>query len=124
MKNKNTAALLAFFLGGLGVHQFYLGKGGKGILYLIFCITFIPAIIAFIDGIILLTMSEDNFNRKYNYTYLATAPVSQIVNQIHVGNTNSINGSTTEELNKLVELKEKGILSELEFQAQKRKMLS
>ena len=26
MKDKTTAAILAFFLGGLGAHKFYLGK--------------------------------------------------------------------------------------------------
>lgn len=26
MKNKTTAGLLALFLGGIGVHKFYLGK--------------------------------------------------------------------------------------------------
>lgn len=36
-KSKATAAILAIFLGGLGVHHFYLGKTELGILYLIFC---------------------------------------------------------------------------------------
>lgn len=64
-KSKIAAALLAFFLGGLGVHKFYLGQIGLGILYLVFCWTFIPAIIAFIEFIILLTMSDETFNQKY-----------------------------------------------------------
>ncbi|MEO0639466.1 MAG: TM2 domain-containing protein, partial [Bacteroidota bacterium] len=34
MKSKTTAYLLWFFLGGLGIHKFYLGKAGAGILYL------------------------------------------------------------------------------------------
>ena len=34
-KSKNTALLLCFFLGALGIHQFYVGKTGKGILYLL-----------------------------------------------------------------------------------------
>ncbi len=66
MKNKMTAGLLALFLGGLGVHKFYLGENGIGVVYLLFCWTGIPAIIAFIEGIILLTMSDDDFNEKYN----------------------------------------------------------
>ena len=37
MKSKTTAVLLAFFLGGLGLHKFYLGKTFQGFLYLIFC---------------------------------------------------------------------------------------
>ena len=60
-----TAALLAFFLGGLGAHKFYLGKVGQGFLYLIFCWTFIPAIVAFIEFFIYLSTSDEDFARKY-----------------------------------------------------------
>jgi TM2 domain-containing membrane protein YozV len=35
MKSKTVAYLLWFFLGGLSVHRFYLGKVGSGILYLV-----------------------------------------------------------------------------------------
>ena len=34
-KTKVAAALLCFFLGGLGVHRFYVGKVGTGILQLL-----------------------------------------------------------------------------------------
>jgi TM2 domain-containing membrane protein YozV len=66
-KTKWIAALLAFFLGGLGVHRFYLGNAVIGILYLLFCWTFIPAIIAFCEFIYFLAVSEESFDRKYNY---------------------------------------------------------
>lgn len=66
MKNKFTAIVLAFFLGGLGIHKFYLGNSAQGILYLIFCWTFIPALLAFFDFFGLLFMSESGFNMKYN----------------------------------------------------------
>lgn len=65
-KSRIAAALLALFLGGLGVHKFYLGKIGQGFLYLIFCWTFIPAAIAFVEFIIYLCSSDENFARKYN----------------------------------------------------------
>ncbi|UZT96269.1 TM2 domain-containing protein [Chryseobacterium fluminis] len=66
MKSKSTAALLAFFLGGLGIHRFYLGQNIMGILYLVFCWTFIPALIALFDFFVLIFMSESRFNYKYN----------------------------------------------------------
>jgi TM2 domain-containing membrane protein YozV len=34
MKSTLTAYLLWFFLGFLGIHKFYLGKTGMGILYI------------------------------------------------------------------------------------------
>lgn len=63
--SKNTAGTLALFLGGLGVHKFYLGQPGKGFLYLIFCWTFIPAILGIFEAIILFSMSENEFVKKY-----------------------------------------------------------
>lgn len=67
MKSKSTATLLAFFLGGLGIHRFYLGQNGMGILYLVFCWTFIPVLIAFFDFFVFIFMSESRFNNKYNF---------------------------------------------------------
>ena len=64
-KSRMAAVLLAFFLGGIGAHKFYLGRVGWGILYLLFCWTFIPAVIAFIEFIVYLCMSDDSFAAKY-----------------------------------------------------------
>ncbi len=64
-KSKIAAGVLAILLGGLGVHKFYLGQTGLGILYLVFFWTFIPALVAFVEGIIYLTMSDDAFEAKY-----------------------------------------------------------
>jgi len=64
-KSKTTAGILALLLGGIGVHKFYLGKTGAGILYLVFFWTYIPAIVGFVEGIVYLTMSEEDFYRKY-----------------------------------------------------------
>lgn len=52
-KNNLVALLLAVFLGGLGIHKFYQGKTMQGILYLLFCWTFIPAFLALIDAIVI-----------------------------------------------------------------------
>lgn len=65
-KNKVIAGLLAIFLGGLGIHKFYLGKVGWGIIYLIFSWTWLPAIAGIIEGIVYLCMSERSFQEKYS----------------------------------------------------------
>lgn len=64
-KSKTTAGLLALFLGDLGIHKFYLGKTVLGIVYLLFCWTYIPGLIAIIEGIIYLTMDQNTFDNKY-----------------------------------------------------------
>lgn len=66
-KNKIAAGLFAILLGGLGVHKFYLGRTGWGIIYLIFCWTFIPALAGIIEGILYLTASDEEFERKYTW---------------------------------------------------------
>ena len=43
-------ALFAIFLGGIGVHKFYVKEHGWGIIYLLFCWTYIPAILGIIEG--------------------------------------------------------------------------
>nr|NNM89730.1 TM2 domain-containing protein [Bacilli bacterium] len=57
-KSKVAAGVFGILLGSLGVHKFYLGKIGMGILYLVFCWTGIPGIIGLIEGIIYLTLSD------------------------------------------------------------------
>jgi TM2 domain-containing membrane protein YozV len=65
-RSKVAAALFGIFLGSFGIHKFYLGRTGMGIVYLLFCWTFIPGIVGFIEGIVYLTMSDEAFNAKYN----------------------------------------------------------
>jgi len=64
-KSKLAGALFALLLGGIGIHKFYLGRIGWGIVYLLLCWTFIPAVVGLVESILLLVMSESDFNRKY-----------------------------------------------------------
>ncbi len=57
--SKVVYCLLAFFLGGIGIHKFYAGKIGTGILYIFFCWTAIPSFIAFIEFIVALCKKAD-----------------------------------------------------------------
>ncbi len=69
-KSKKTATILAFpILGSLGVHKFYLGQIGQGILFLIFSFSLIPTIISLFEFISYLSMSTEKFNTKFNPEY-------------------------------------------------------
>ncbi len=58
-KEKIVAILLAFFLGGFGIHNFYLGETKKGILRLLTCWIGIGGILALIDFIKMLIGSYE-----------------------------------------------------------------
>ena len=45
-----VGVLLAVFLGNFGIHHFYLGRNGLGVLYLLFFWTGIPAILGFVEA--------------------------------------------------------------------------
>ena len=65
IKDRTTAIVLAFLLGGFGAHRFYLGSAGWGILYLLFCWTLIPAVVAVIEGFIYLSQTDEGFAKNY-----------------------------------------------------------
>lgn len=62
-KSKLTAGLLGIFLGGLGVHNFYLGYTGKAVAQLLISLlscgilSWVSAIWGLIEGIMILTGS-------------------------------------------------------------------
>ncbi|MHB1331454.1 MAG: TM2 domain-containing protein [Sulfuriferula sp.] len=63
-KQRGTAILLAIFGGSIGLHKFYLGQTWQGVLYLVFCWTFIPLIFGVIEGLNMAFMSEDDFQSR------------------------------------------------------------
>lgn len=69
-KSKVTAGILAILLGGLGVQYFYLGKVGAGLLTILLDIVTcgVWSIITLIQGILMLTMSDEEFDSKFVFT--------------------------------------------------------
>ena len=63
-KSKVVAGVLALFLGGFGVHRFYLGQWW-GLFYLLFFWTFVPAIVAFIEAIVFFATDDRKWEAKY-----------------------------------------------------------
>jgi TM2 domain-containing membrane protein YozV len=48
-RDETVGVLLALFLGCFGIHHFYVGRVGLGILYCCFCWTGIPAVLGVIE---------------------------------------------------------------------------
>jgi TM2 domain-containing membrane protein YozV len=71
-RNKYVAALIAFLIGPLGIHRFYLGRTGSGIAMLILTCTIFGLVVsvpwAFIDMIRYLVMSDREFAARYART--------------------------------------------------------
>ena len=63
-KNKWVAFFLCWFLGIVGGHHFYLGSTTAGIIWLLTCGG--CSIGNFVEWIMLLMMSEEDFDAKYN----------------------------------------------------------
>ncbi|GAB6123395.1 NINE protein [Dysgonomonas termitidis] len=123
MKSKTTAAILAILLGGIGVHRFYLNQTGLGLLYLLFCWTFIPLIVSLVDFIWLLTMDENRFNLKFNTLYQPMQPSNTTITVNNGAVNNQTNNSASEEIKRLYEMKEKGIITQEEFDLKKKLLL-
>ena len=77
MKKRGIAILLAFVLGGFGVHKFYLREPGAGVFYVILQIMGlrlfgfgISTILGWVDAVRMLSMGERAFDRKYNWDHM------------------------------------------------------
>jgi TM2 domain-containing membrane protein YozV len=114
MKSKTTAILLCWFLGGIGVHKFYLGQSGAGILYLLFCWTLIPAIIAFFEFFILIFMSDHEFNQKFNGAAIGNL----------FGSVGAVSATdATKALSQLKDLYDQGVITAEEYEEKRQKLL-
>jgi len=72
-KSKTVAAFLALFGGSIGAHKFYLRDFGGGIFYIFLLFTVVKAInfpitamLGLFEAFRLFTMSQAEFDRKYN----------------------------------------------------------
>ena len=72
-RSRGLAGLLAILLGTVGVHYFYLGKTTAGIVFLLATLLscgalgIVTGIIALIQGILMMTVSQEEFERKWVY---------------------------------------------------------
>ncbi|MBO6213652.1 TM2 domain-containing protein [Algoriella xinjiangensis] len=66
-EKKLIAGILAIVIGSLGIHKFYLGYTKEGIIQIVLTVvTFgFAGVIGFIEGIIYLTKTDEEFDRIY-----------------------------------------------------------
>jgi TM2 domain-containing membrane protein YozV len=122
MKERTVAILLCFFLGNFGIHKFYLGNNGQGIIYLIFSWTFIPGIIAFFEFLGLCFMSDREFNTRFNIhadPHLLDRSSSYYSSVMPAKSSKEVT-STLYDLKKLYE---DGIITAEEYEIKRKKML-
>lgn len=69
-KDKTAAGVLAILLGGLGIQYFYVGKVAGGFLTILLSIVTcgLWSILMLVQGILMLTMSQQEFDQKYVYS--------------------------------------------------------
>ncbi len=65
-KSKVVAGVLGILLGGLGIHHFHLGSTMAGVVTLLLCCVGVGGILGLVEGILLLMMSDAEFDAKYN----------------------------------------------------------
>lgn len=118
MRNRTAAILICFFGGGFGIHKFYLGQNVQGIIYLLFCWTALPALIAFFEFLGLCFMSDREFDARFNYTQPHTLDRSS--SPIAPSRTTKDATATLYDLKKLYD---DGIITAEEYEVKRRKML-
>lgn len=72
-KSKVAAGILAIFLGGFGIHKFYLGYTTPGVILLLITLFLwwlifplvIVGVIVLIEGILYLTKTDEEFEEQY-----------------------------------------------------------
>ena len=133
MRNKYVALFLAFFFGGFGIHKFYLREKVIGVLYLLFCPTFVPFILGVLDFLNLLITSEKEFDQRYNLKFaqaknlpignLASINKSQNIKQLPNSNSENSLDANIAHLKKIKELYEQGIITPQEYEQKRRKFV-
>ena len=142
MKSKLTAGVLCLLLGGLGIHEFYLGDTKKGVYYIV---AFVGCAITGWGAILYLlfqlgvaihyfTMDQAEFDEKYNgitkganAAYIikpsTVAPVN-VVPTVDEQETTSETSSKADRLKELKQLLDEDLITKEEFEAKKSSILN
>ena len=119
-RQQKTAIILALLtvlvpLPIAGIHKFYLGQYGWGIIYLLLWSTPIPRIACAIDAVWYILQDSQSFQIHYNSGGLESISVDRMEVE-HIE-------ALTLALEKLEQLRQQGLVSELEFEQKRRQLL-
>ena len=73
-KSRGVAGLLALFLGGLGLHYFYMNKTNAGVVFLLVTLLscgvlgIVTQIISIIQAVLFFTSTQQEFEQKWVYS--------------------------------------------------------
>lgn len=132
-KNQKLAVILAI-IGAVtplaGLHKFYLQQPRWGLVYLLLSVTFTPPLLlegwvlpyfglaqvaSLLEGIWYFIQSEENFQERFNRDTVSSEENQRV-------NPNLVE-ETAEALRQLDQLREEGLLSEYEFEQQRRQLV-
>jgi TM2 domain-containing membrane protein YozV len=133
-KNREVATLLAWIgviLPISGLHKFYLGQPGWGILYLLLSWTPIPKIASIVEGIWYLSQNQAVFDSNFNSAnqfnpsgHANPAPLDlPIAPPLPPPVDPAQVGAIAAALRHLDQLRQDGLISEYEFEQKRRQLL-
>ena len=121
-RTRRTAVILAW-LGVLtplsGLHKFYLGQPFWGVLYLLLGLTPIPKVACAIEGILLLSQSQDDFAQRWGTNAKANTGSRASASTLDPAQVSALGIA----LRELDTLRQEGLISELEFEQKRRQLL-
>lgn len=124
-RNRKIAIALAFAgafvptpLPLSGLHKFYVGQPGWGILYLLLSWTQVPRIASAIEGVWYLSQTDETFASRLS------SKSSQSMASASSSTTNPAQvGEIAKALRELDQLRQEGLISEYEFEQKRRNLL-
>ncbi len=122
-KSRTVATLLAFsgiLIPISGLHKFYLGQRGWGLLYVLLSWTPFPHIASAIEGVWYLAQDGDEFHSNFN---LGVMPGASSVANKSAGIDPAQVNALADALRQLEQLRQDGLISEYEFEQKRRQWL-
>jgi len=128
-KNMLVAYIIWFFLGGLGIHRFYLGRMKTGVAMLALSVVGALTVLFYIGILLLMVVGVWWLADAYFTQAIVTQENEKLGIQsssitLHTVSTGQKSeDSALDQLSKLADLKDRGVINETEFEAKKAQLM-